>query len=54
MEYVHNKMREVWSPKMIEQKGRMEMKAGLLDSYVSCKENIYRYIYRSYKEKMKS
>jgi IS30 family transposase len=51
MEYVHKKMREGWSPEMIEQKGRIEMKAGLLDFYVPCKETIYRYIYRSYKEK---
>ena len=60
--YVREKLKEGYSPEMIEKRGRMEKvehtdrsvsKAGLLKDvpFIPCKETIYCYAYRSYKEK---
>lgn len=51
--YIREKLKSGYSPEMIEKRGRMEKEAGLLKElpFIPCKETIYGYIYRSYKEK---
>lgn len=51
--YIREELGKGYSPEMIEKRGRLEKEAGLLKevSFIPCKETIYGYIYRFYKEK---
>lgn len=51
--YIREELEKGRSPDMIEKRGRLEKEAGLLKEvpFIPCKETIYSYIYRCYKEK---